>query len=66
MKSLYKLGLWIVGLSLVTSCTDYEPLEFTVEKPENLALQEEIDAQGSLKSYVDSTSNFTLGGAVCI
>lgn len=66
MKSLYKLGLWIVGLSLVTSCTDYEPLEFTVEKPENLALQEEIDAQGSLKSYVDSTSNFTLGGAVSI
>ncbi len=68
MKSLYKLGLWVAGLSMVTSCTDYEPLDdFQVEKPENVALQEELNSYEPLKSYLgEESSDFTLGAAVSI
>ena len=67
MKSLYKLGICLVGLSLVNSCTDYEPLDFQVEKPESVTLQEELNSYGSLKSYLgQDASDFTLGAAVNI
>lgn len=67
MKNLYKLGICVVGLNLVISCSDYQPLEFEVEKPESVALQEELNSYGSLKSYLgEDVSDFKLGGAVSI
>ncbi|WP_245949396.1 endo-1,4-beta-xylanase [Echinicola strongylocentroti] len=59
--------LGILAISLGTSCVDYVPTdEYQVEKPESIALQEELNAYQTLKSYVDSTAhpNFILGGAV--
>ncbi|MDT0685021.1 endo-1,4-beta-xylanase [Autumnicola psychrophila] len=65
MKSLYKLGICVLGLSIVTACTDYEPLDFQVEKPESVALQEELNSYGALKTYMgEEASDFILGGAV--
>ena len=67
MKDLYKLGIFLLGLSLVTSCTHYEPLDFQVEKPESIVLQEELNSYGSLKSYLgEDASDFVLGAAVSI
>jgi GH35 family endo-1,4-beta-xylanase len=53
-------------LAMVFSCADPDPLAFEVEKPEGLEAQEDINSYAPLKSYKDSTSNFTLGGAVSI
>ncbi|AWW33328.1 1,4-beta-xylanase [Echinicola strongylocentroti] len=67
MKIRYINILGILAISLGTSCVDYVPTdEYQVEKPESIALQEELNAYQTLKSYVDSTAhpNFILGGAV--
>ncbi|UJH90792.1 endo-1,4-beta-xylanase [Antarcticibacterium sp. 1MA-6-2] len=68
MKSLYKIGFCVAGLSLITSCTDYEPLDnFQVEKPESIANQEELNSYDALKTYLgEDASNITLGAAVSI
>ena len=67
MRNLYKLGLCVVVLSMIISCTDYEPLEFQVEKPESVALQEELNSYDNLKTYLgEDASDFILGAAVSI
>lgn len=67
MKTLYKVALGIAGLVAV-SCTKYDPLKFHVDKPEEIALQEEIDAYPALKSYIDRTAHpkFKLGAALSL
>lgn len=52
----------------MTSCVDDTPLEFHVEKPESVALQEEINQYADLKTYVDRDANpdFKLGAGVTI
>ncbi|WP_111309574.1 endo-1,4-beta-xylanase [Confluentibacter sediminis] len=49
--------------AIVTSCTDYERPEFTVDKPESIASQELINEYDGLKSYLDTIAypNFKLG-----
>src|SRR5690554_6681534 len=67
MKSLYTSGICALGLSLVISCTEYEALEVQVEKPESIALQEELNQYDPLKSYLpEESSGFSLGAAVDI
>lgn len=63
MKYKYIIGIFTAMVLAGTSCTDYEPLEFHVEKPESIALQEELDSYASLKSYLDSAAypNFRIG-----
>ncbi|SFF70330.1 MULTISPECIES: endo-1,4-beta-xylanase [Salegentibacter] len=53
-------------LASLFSCADPDPLAFEIEKPEGLEAQEDINSYAPLKSYKDSTSNFTLGGTVSI
>ncbi|MDN3670389.1 endo-1,4-beta-xylanase [Echinicola jeungdonensis] len=67
MKKRYINFLGGAALSLMASCVDYVPLdEYKVEKPESIAIQEELNSYNTLKSYLDSTANpnFILGGAV--
>lgn len=67
MKKKYINFLGGVALSLMASCVDYVPTdEYQVEKPESIALQEELNAYSTLKTYLDTTANpnFILGGAV--
>ncbi len=67
MNRLYKVALGITTL-LVTSCNVYEPLDFSVDKPESVALQEDIDAYPALKSYINRTAhpNFKFGVALSL
>jgi endo-1,4-beta-xylanase len=68
MKHLIKMGLCIAAFSMATSCADNDPLDFGVEKPESVALQEELDAYESLKTYLDRKTNpgFKLGAGVSL
>lgn len=68
MKNLYKIGLCVTAFVMATSCVDDDPLEFTVEKPQSVALQEEINTYLALKSYVDreNTPDFKLGAGVSL
>ncbi|MGE5943051.1 MAG: endo-1,4-beta-xylanase [Flavobacteriales bacterium] len=64
MKNFRKILHVIVMLgAIVTSCTDYERPEFTVDKPESIASQELIDQYDGLKTYLDTIAypNFKLG-----
>lgn len=64
MKNFKKILHVIVMLgAIVTSCTDYERPEFTVDKPESIASQELIDQYDGLKTYLDTIAypNFRLG-----
>ncbi|WP_215224618.1 endo-1,4-beta-xylanase [Echinicola shivajiensis] len=67
MKKRYINFLGGVALSLTSSCVDYVSTdEYQVEKPESIALQEELNSYNTLKTYIDSIANpdFVLGGAV--
>jgi GH35 family endo-1,4-beta-xylanase len=67
MKNIFKLSILVVSL-LSASCTKYDPLDFSVDKPESVALQEDIDSYPALKSYINRTSNpnFKLGTALSL
>jgi Beta-1,4-xylanase len=48
------------------SCTEYNPQEFTVEKPESIAAKEYLNAYDVLKTYINRTENpnFQLGSII--
>ena len=68
MKQLYIKCLSFLAITLgASSCVDYIATdEFQVEKPLNIAAQEELNAYGVLRSYIDTVAypDFKLGGAV--
>ncbi|GAB2632292.1 endo-1,4-beta-xylanase [Belliella aquatica] len=66
MEKLKKLGLLALSIGIVTACADLDPLEFDVEKPESIALQEEIDSYAPLRTLIDTMAypNFKLGVAM--
>lgn len=68
MKQLYIKCISVLAISIgASSCVDYISTdEFQVEKPLNIAQQEELNAYGVLLSYIDTIAypNFKLGGAV--
>lgn len=68
MKHLYKLGLYAAVLTLATSCVNDDPLTFSVEKPQSIALQEELKIYESLKEYVNREGNptFKLGAGISL
>jgi endo-1,4-beta-xylanase len=53
-------------LLAVASCNRYESLDYTVEKPESIAIQEDIDSYPALKSYINRSAhpNFRFGVGV--
>ena len=68
MKQLYVKYFSVLAISVgMSSCVEYvETDNFQVEKPANIAAQEELNAYGVLRSYVDTIAypNFKLGGAI--
>lgn len=68
MKQFYVKYFSVLAISLgLSSCVEHiETDNFQVEKPENIAAQEELNGYGVLRTYVDSISypDFQLGGAV--
>lgn len=67
MNKIYKVALGLTSL-LVTSCTKYEALEYSVVKPETAVIQEDIDSYPALKSYINRTAhpNFKFGVALSL
>lgn len=68
MKLFYKMALSVTATVVLASCNKYEALDFHVDKPVTFAAQEEIDAYGALKTYVDRAANskFKLGAGVSL
>lgn len=68
MKHIYKIGLCVAFFVVATSCADNDLLEFSVEKPTTVALQEELNGYDFLKSYVNRQANtaFKLGAGVSV
>lgn len=68
MKHLYKIGLCVIASFIATSCADVDPLTFSVAKPESIAIQEEINGYGALKTYVNKQANpkFKLGAGISL
>jgi endo-1,4-beta-xylanase len=66
MKHLLRIGLYVTGFVVATSCADTDPLTFQVEKPETVALQEALNAYEPLKNYIDrqAHSRFKLGAGI--
>ncbi|MFC0182966.1 Carbohydrate binding domain-containing protein [Pseudarcicella hirudinis] len=67
MNKLYKTALGLATF-FATSCSTYQPLEFSVLKPESVAAQEDIDAYPALKSYINRNANpnFKFGVALSL
>lgn len=67
MNKLYKITLGLTAI-MAASCARFEPLEYSVPKPESVAMQEEIDAYPALKSYINRTAhpNFKFGAALSL
>ena len=67
MKKIHKLALGLTTC-VAASCTTFEPVDFKVDKPESVAIQENIDAYPALKSYINRSAhpNFKLGVALSL
>ena len=65
MKVLYKFSLGMMLTAALASCKKDTSLDFQVNKPESIALQEQIDAYDALKTFLNREANgsFKLGGA---
>lgn len=66
MKHLYKIGIYVAVLVTLNSCAESGLLDYNVDKPESIAMQEEINSYDVLNKYVDYTANpnFNLGAGV--
>ena len=62
----YRKIIYAVAMFAVFSCTEYDPQDFTVEKPESIAAKEYLNAYDVLKTYIDQAENpnFRLGSIV--
>lgn len=68
MKSINKIILMIAVSAICISCYKYKPLDYTVDKPENLVLQEDINSYAALKTFINrqTVPFFKLGGGVSL
>ncbi|MDR8393358.1 endo-1,4-beta-xylanase [Aliifodinibius sp. S!AR15-10] len=67
MRQLHKVGLFLAALTILASCTEDNPANFNMEKPQSIVLQDSIDnGYDLLKSYIGSDANFTLGAGVSL
>ena len=68
LNNALKAGMFLAALGTLASCKKYEALKFEVDKPETVALQEQIDAYPALKSYINRSAhpNFKWGAALSL
>jgi endo-1,4-beta-xylanase len=66
MNRLHTIAASFATLVVMAACNKYKAPEFTVDKPESIATQEDIDAYPALKSYINRTAhpNFKFGVAL--
>jgi endo-1,4-beta-xylanase len=68
MKNTFNLIVGIALLATIASCTKYKALDFEVDMPESVALQEDLNSYPALKSYINRTAhpNFKWGAALSL
>lgn len=68
MKHYYKILLAIVAGAILVSCADEFKSDFSVDKPDDIAKYEYLDAYDALKTYIDRGAhpNFKLGTAITV
>ncbi|MGV3768324.1 MAG: endo-1,4-beta-xylanase [Chitinophagaceae bacterium] len=68
MNKIYKTAFGVAAIVMAASCNKYESLAFEVDKPESIALQEQIDSYDALLSYINLPAhpNFKLGAALSL
>src|SRR5687768_8153576 len=68
MKRFSKITIGLAALFAVASCNRYEPLDYEVDKPESVTVQEDIDSYPALKSYINRSANpnFKFGVALSL
>ncbi|WP_315823600.1 endo-1,4-beta-xylanase [Paraflavitalea speifideaquila] len=66
MNKLFTITAGLTALTMLTACNKYKAPAFTVDKPEPVATQEDIDAYPPLKSYINRAAhpNFKWGVAL--
>lgn len=66
MNRLHTLVAGLTALTVMAGCNKYKSPVFSVDKPESVALQEDIDAYPALKTYINRTAhpNFKWGAAL--
>ncbi|MBO9729727.1 MAG: endo-1,4-beta-xylanase [Chitinophaga sp.] len=66
MNQLHKIAAGLLAFVVISSCSKYQRLEYNVDKPESVAMQEDIDAYPALKSYINRAAQpgFRLGVAL--
>lgn len=66
MKRLNILTIGLAVLAAMASCKKYEALTYSVDKPQTVAAQEDIDSYPALKTYINRTAHpdFKLGAGV--
>lgn len=66
MNTIYRFFTGLAVTLLAVSCTKYHSDDFSVDKPESIALQEDIDSYKALKEYINRTNhpNFKWGTAL--
>ena len=66
MKRLHKITAGFLALAVAAACNKYKTPGFDVDKPESVAVQEDIDAYPALKSYINRAvhPNFKWGVAL--
>lgn len=66
MKHIHKILMLIAFPLLLAACADNTPLDYSVEKPESIAIAEYLNNYDVLKAYVNRTENpnFKLGAGV--
>lgn len=66
MRQLQKVGIYFAAVIFFASCTEHNPANFNMEKPQSIAVQDSLDNNyNPLKTYVDSVnSSFRVGAGV--
>lgn len=66
MNRLQSIAAGLSTLVVMAACNKYKAPEFNVDKPESVAIQENLDAYPALKSYINRTvhPNFKFGVAL--
>lgn len=57
MIRLHKIAAGFLAFVVIASCNKYKTSEFSVDKPDNVAAQEDIDAYPALKSYINRVAH---------
>jgi endo-1,4-beta-xylanase len=65
MNRLQTIAAGFIALVIMAACKKYKAAEFNVDKPETVAVQEDIDSYPALKTYINRTAHpaFKLGVA---